>query len=238
MPTERRRYIGAYGRKHRTAFVPGVGNLYLNELVDVDRDKNEVRHVASGIKLNDLTADALATLYGDEFVSADTDCTYTLASGAVCEKKRVAGTVYCELHGMLAGVGTPRLVENIPPVESPINEEKLIGELEELNEPIFKEADRVAVKAVDMARRMPKLAIRHICRFCHDDFESSRETDDVCQKCLAQMPVFNDVPSPSDSPQTPPDFRLETPDVLHGDGFSELHDEPPPQDGLQKEADE
>lgn len=178
MPIERRRYVGPYGHKHRTAHVPGVGNLYLNELVDVDREANEVRHVFTGTKLNDLTHEALATLYGPEFVSADTDCTYKLASGAICEKPRVEGTVYCALHGMLADVKV-----------------EAAGEGWHKDVPSFSDS-----------LQAPDLTVRHICRFCHNDFESNSETDDVCPKCLDLT-----APSQSDSPQPSPDGSSDTP---------------------------
>lgn len=101
---ERRRYIGPYGHKHRPARVEGVGLLYRLEIVEVDREKNEIRFDRAGVPPVPITAEALARLYGDEFESADNFCSHRLASGQYCSEKRVEGSQYCTLHGMLLGV--------------------------------------------------------------------------------------------------------------------------------------
>ena len=104
---ERRRYVGPYGRRHSPARIDGVGYLYYLEVVELDREKKEIRFERAGVPPTALTQEGLAKLFGEEFESADDYCTHKKADGRTCEAKRVPGTVLCQLHGMLAADKAP-----------------------------------------------------------------------------------------------------------------------------------
>lgn len=102
MPVERRRYVGPYGRRHRPAHVGGVGYLYHLEVVELDREKGEIRFDRAGVPPTPLTQEGLSKLFGNEFLSADDYCTHKNADGRTCDAKRVDGSELCEFHKMLA----------------------------------------------------------------------------------------------------------------------------------------
>jgi hypothetical protein len=112
------RYVGAYGKKHRCAAVPYIGDLFQGDEVFHDEESKLLRFSRPGYDPVEATDKALDVLHGDEFC-ADLTCEHRFASGECCQNKPTDGGVLCKFHAKLANMKQKSQRESINPSDSP-----------------------------------------------------------------------------------------------------------------------